>query len=119
MGSELCLYSSLIDGSESRNVGCISAVVCDLHRLNRSFVRIKLTRKLSNVLNDVDLRPFTAGNVIDLAAPSAEMLIAEGWAERIGEPADIRATADDRGRTTRQRLNDLLANAPRAVKPRK
>ncbi len=82
-------------------------------------MRIKLTRKLSNALNDVDLRPFSVGNVIDLERSSAEMLVAEGWAERMRDPGDMRATADDRPRTTRQRLNNLLANAPKPLRGRK
>jgi len=91
-------------------------VVCDLHTPARSIVRIKLTRKLSNALNDVDLRPFRVGDVIDLEWTSAEMLLAEGWAEPVSEPGALRATADERPRTTRQRLNNLLANAPKRLK---
>ena len=77
-------------------------------------MRIKLTRKLSNALNDLDLRPYSVGDVIDLAAPSGEMLVAEGWAERI--VGSERDTADERPRTTRERLNELLADAPPSVK---
>ncbi len=78
-------------------------------------MRIKLTRKLSNALNDLDLRPYAVGDVIDLAAPSGEMLVAEGWAERVG-PESIRDSADERPLTTRERLNELLADAPPSVK---
>jgi hypothetical protein len=83
-----------------------------------SLVRIKLTRKLSNALNDVDLRPFTVGDVIDLEWSAAEMLVAEGWAEPVRNPG-VRTTADERPRTTRERLNNLLENAPKRLKPRK
>ena len=82
-------------------------------------MRIKLTRKLSNALNDVDLRPFMVGDVIDLEWTSAEMLVAEGWAEPVREPGNRRATADERPGTTRQRLNNLLANSPRHLRDRK
>ncbi len=82
-------------------------------------MRIKLTRKLSNALNGVDLRPYSVGDVIDLAEPTAEMLVAERWAERVPGHESIPATADDRPRTTRQRLDDLLADAPPSVKTRK
>ena len=119
MRSELCLYSSVIDVPGNRNNCRISAVVCVLHALIRSLVRIKLTRKMSNALNDVDLRPFTVGDVIDLEWSSAEMLVAEGWAEPAREPGHSRATADERPRTTRQRLNNLLANAPKRLRDRK
>lgn len=94
-------------------------MVCDLHTPLRSIVRIKLTRKLSNALNDVDLRPFTVGDVIDLEWTSAEMLVAEGWAEPVREAGNMRATADERPRTTRQLLNNLLANSPRRLRDRK
>jgi hypothetical protein len=66
------------------------------HADSDSFVRIKLTRKLSSAINDVDLRPFTVGDVIDLERSSAEMLVAEGWAEWARGSGDARATADDR-----------------------
>jgi hypothetical protein len=79
-------------------------------------VRIKLTRKLSNALNDVDLRPYRVGDVIDLAASSGEMLVAEGWAETVVGSESIRDTADEHPRTTRERLNELLADAPPSVK---
>lgn len=79
-------------------------------------MRIKLTRKLSNALNDVDLRSYRVGDVIDLSAPSGEMLVAEGWAERVVGPESIRGSADERPRTTRERLNELLADAPPSVK---
>ena len=59
-------------------------------------VRIRLTRKLSNALNDIDLRPFRVGDIVELATADANMLIAEGWAERVNLPPIV-ATADDRG----------------------
>ena len=82
-------------------------------------MRIKLTRKLSDAINDIDLRPFSVGDVIDLERPSAEMLVAEGWAERMRDAGHMRATADERPCTTRQRLNNLLANAPKRLRDRK
>ena len=90
-----------------------------MHSAAQVSVRITLTRKLSNALNGVDLRPYRVGDVIDLAEPSAEMLVAEGWAEWFPRRESIRATTDDRPPTTRQRLNKLLADAPPSVKTRK
>jgi hypothetical protein len=83
-------------------------------------VRIRLTRKLCEILNGLDLRPFTVGQMIELEDPSARMLIAEGWAE-LG-PLNDRSTADERSPrrnrpSTRQRLNKLLSEAP--GRPRK
>ena len=98
------------NGAHSR----VPHAVCELQPAARVSVRIKLTRKLSNALNDLDLRPYSVGDVIDLAAPSGEMLVAEGWAERV--VGSERDTADERPRTTRERLNELLADAPPSVK---
>jgi len=58
-------------------------------------VRVRLTRKLAEALNGLDLRPFAIGEVIDLADPLAQMLIAERWAEATVR-IDVPATADDR-----------------------
>jgi hypothetical protein len=60
-------------------------------------VRVRLTRKLSEALNGLDLRPFHVGQVLDLADPLGLMLIAEQWGEEV-IPLDRPATADDRGR---------------------
>jgi hypothetical protein len=77
------------------------------------YVRIRLTRKLANVINDVDLQSFSVGEEIDLPERAAQMLIYEGWAEL----STVIATADDRPsrmprRSTRERLHELLATPP-------
>jgi hypothetical protein len=46
-------------------------------------VRIRLIKKLSNLLNGVDLSQVAVGNCFDLPAREARMLIYEGWAEQI------------------------------------
>src|SRR5215470_4745013 len=43
-------------------------------------MRIRLTRKLAEFIDGVDLRGFQVGDVVDLAAADAKLLIAEGWA---------------------------------------
>jgi hypothetical protein len=43
-------------------------------------MRIRLTRKLSQSLNGVDLSRQRVGDVIDLPRHDAELLLAEGWA---------------------------------------
>jgi hypothetical protein len=58
-------------------------------------VRVRLTRKLSEAINGLDLRPFHVGQVLDLADPLGRMLIAERWGEEV-VPLDQQATADDR-----------------------
>jgi hypothetical protein len=58
-------------------------------------VHVRLTRKLAEALNGLDLRPFRIGEVIDLPVPLAQMLIAERWAEE-AVAVDCPATAEDR-----------------------
>jgi hypothetical protein len=43
-------------------------------------MRIRLTRKLSQLLNGVDISRQSVGDVIDLPRRDAELLLAEGWA---------------------------------------
>jgi hypothetical protein len=44
---------------------------------------VRLTRKLAASLNGLDLSAVKVGDVIYLAEEHAEMLIREGWAERM------------------------------------
>jgi hypothetical protein len=46
-------------------------------------VRIRIIRKLANVLNGVNLSDVGVGDCVDVSARDARMLIAEGWAEII------------------------------------
>jgi hypothetical protein len=46
-------------------------------------LRIRLTRKFAIRLNGVDLSAIKVGDVVDLPAHDAAMLILEGWAERV------------------------------------
>jgi hypothetical protein len=43
-------------------------------------MRIRLTKKLANVLNGVDLTQARVGRLMTLPDRDGEMLIAEGWA---------------------------------------
>jgi hypothetical protein len=63
---------------------------------------IRLTRKLAQTLNGLDLRSFSVGELINLDDHLARMLIAEGWAERVVR--DEFATADDRSARRRKRI---------------
>ena len=45
-----------------------------------SRMRIRLTRKLSQLLNGVDISRQSVGDVIELPRHDAELLLAEGWA---------------------------------------
>jgi hypothetical protein len=68
---------------------------------------VRLTVKLADMVNGVDLSQWSEGDVIELPARAAAMLIAEGWAELVPEPEvlasfaphwnpDARAVAADR-----------------------
>ena len=43
-------------------------------------MRIRLTRKLADCLDGVDLSHYSVGDVLDLPRREAHLLIAEGWA---------------------------------------
>lgn len=52
-------------------------------------LRVRLTRKLAERLNGVDLSKCRVGECVDLPSDAAHMLVASGWAEWV-EPADER-----------------------------
>lgn len=54
-------------------------------------MKIRLTRKLSNLLDGIDLSRYQQGDTLDLSAREADMLVAEGWAEPAEDPARDRA----------------------------
>ena len=73
---------------------------------------VRLVTKLAEVVNGVDLSAYAEGDLIELPARDAEMLIAERWAERVEQSArptrhrwnaDAGAVAADGGRRRRQR----------------
>jgi hypothetical protein len=81
----VCTY-----GTKSPSHLWLSLCTCD----RRLPMQVLLIRKFADVLNGVDLRRFSVGDVIDLEDRLAYMLLAEGWAEPF---VPIRAaTADDR-----------------------
>jgi len=51
-----------------------------------STIRVRLTRKLAAVMNGVDVSAIDVGDIVELNARSAAILIAEGWAEPTDEP---------------------------------
>jgi hypothetical protein len=67
---------------------------------------VRLTKKLADVVNGLDLSHCSEGDVIDLPTRHAQMLIAEGWAEEVAPDTvpscapmwrpDARAVAADR-----------------------
>jgi len=66
-------------------------------------VQIRLTKKLAEVINGIDLSDRRVGDVVDLPKHEAEMLLAEGWASPVEPARRRRSDADDRPRSTRKR----------------
>ena len=48
-------------------------------------LRVRITRKLADQLNGLDLSRVRVGDVLELSERDAAMLIREGWAERVGD----------------------------------
>lgn len=46
-------------------------------------MRVKLVRKLADVLNGIDLTHVRIGDVVDLTPHHAALLVVEGWAEPV------------------------------------
>jgi hypothetical protein len=57
--------------------------------------RIRLTRKLAQVLNGVDVSRIGIGDSLDVSPAEAQLLIAEGWAEPVDTADDRPSQADD------------------------
>lgn len=57
--------------------------------------RIRLTRKLALILNGIDVSGLNVGDVMELPASAAEMMIAERWAEPVDEPSLARVALTD------------------------
>src|SRR5690242_3085742 len=49
-------------------------------------MRVRLIRKLSDTIDGVDIADYRVGDVIDLDAAEARLLIAEVWAVSVGRP---------------------------------
>ena len=49
-------------------------------------MKVRLTRKLADVINEIDLSTSSVGDIIDLPQRDARILIAEGWAEGVFGP---------------------------------
>ena len=56
-------------------------------RAGASFLilRVRITRKLADHLNGLDLSRVRVGDVLELSERDAAMLIREGWAEQVGD----------------------------------
>jgi len=65
-------------------------------------MKIRLTRKLADLINGIDLSKAHEGETLDLSEREARLLMAEGWAEYAGgtQPRD---QADEPARSRRPR----------------
>jgi hypothetical protein len=43
-------------------------------------MRVRITRKLADMIDGVDIRAYTPGDVVDVPPEDARLLIAEAWA---------------------------------------
>jgi hypothetical protein len=67
---------------------------------------VRLTRKYADAIDGVDLSKAHVGDRLDLSPRDAEVLIAEGWAERDTRhrAEQVRAIAADKPRPTRKHV---------------
>jgi hypothetical protein len=63
-------------------------------------MKIRLTRKLADLINGIDLSKAREGETLDLSEREARLLMAEGWAEYDGG-AQPRDQADEPARKRR------------------
>jgi len=64
-------------------------------------VQVRVTKKLAEVINGIDLSDRRVGDVVDLPRHDAELLLAEGWASPVESAFGAgarRIDADDRSR---------------------
>ena len=54
---------------------------------------VRLTVKLADVVDGIDLTHCAEGDVIDVAQGDAMLLIAEGWAEHTDQDSDVTCEA--------------------------
>ena len=69
---------------------------------------VRLIRKYADMIDGVDLEDADVGDTLDLSKREADVLIAEGWAERVNTERRVRllprrAVAADRTHPTRQK----------------
>ena len=53
--------------------------------INPAVSRIRLTRKLALTMNGVDVSSLQVGDIVDLPAHQADMMVACSWAERVAD----------------------------------
>jgi hypothetical protein len=78
-------------------------------------VRVRLTKKLANRIDGIDVSPHSVGDIVDFPPEEARLLLAEEWAtDRERRRRQVRDVAMDRRRkpTVRLRSDDDGGNQP-------
>jgi hypothetical protein len=66
---------------------------------------VRLTKKLANRLDGIDVSPHNVGDIVDLPPDEARLLLAEEWAiDRERRRRQVRDMAEDRRRKPTVRL---------------
>jgi hypothetical protein len=77
-------------------------------------MRVRLIRKLADVVDGIDLRGHQAGDVLDLRTADAGVLLAEGWATPARRAADLPVEPQ---RTFRVAASPILSAGAHAAEP--
>ena len=67
---------------------------------------IRLTRKLADCLDGVDVSHYSVGDVLDVPRREAHMLVAEGWAEPAADGPQASTPTDEEVRCIREQLEN-------------
>jgi len=67
-------------------------------------MRVRLTRKLAQVIDGIDLSGSRVGDVLELTDSEAELLVAEGWARHMKSGVVAADDAERRRRERRERI---------------
>ena len=74
-------------------------------------MKVRLTRKFADMINGIDLSKARAGQMLDLPAHEANMLMAEGWAEYESRTS-VLDKADERRRPKRMPRREKKCETP-------
>jgi len=70
-------------------------------------MRVRLTRKLADAINGIDLSDRHVGDLLDLSKHDADVLVAEGWASHVDATLGAGPRVDSAdNRPPRQPVND-------------
>ena len=85
------VYSPTVSSVGRVQCGVRFLLLSPVRRVANSIMRIRLTRKLADYLDGIDLSAYRPGDVISMSPAQTRLLIAEGWAERMSD--DVRSVS--------------------------